>query len=311
MYHCVQQYHHPRVPWNSGGRPWWQQRIARFFDGLLWPSPPGWGAKDSEGHFWHSDGYPEQFDGSSGFTWSGERGALFWHWSYNSGWSPSRITEWMKSRWADYPGDTVHYWDAFDVDALDMSRDADFCALFHSFGRAVAIDNVTYSTTGVPISNRAYWGPTPWERKYLSTPKDLKRGEERDISVDLRWLPNPNELNKEAVLVKPWVINAIEAEFEKGQVSDVSIGHRDYIQRYISGHVTNFTIDRASNGSIYQDVQFAYRLAGEVNLEMLEGGEARTAVPEGQLLTKYEIFATCTGGTYDNAPLEVKVKRIF
>jgi len=71
------------------------------------------------------------------------------------------------------------------------------------------------------------------------------------------------------------------------------------------------SIDRVQNASIYRDVEFSYRVAGEVKLEMMEEGRARIAVREGEPLTQYEIFATSTGGTCEYAPLEFKVKRIF
>ncbi|KAK5655261.1 hypothetical protein OQA88_5828 [Cercophora sp. LCS_1] len=310
MFHCVQQYHHPRVPWNSGARPWWHQSIARFFDGLLWPSPQGWSGEIADGKgFWDTDGYPEQYSGFHSLAASRETGALFWHWAYNSGWSPERITEWMKARFSDYRGDSVSYYGAFDFDAADMSRDPDICALFHSFGRAVGIDNVTYPVSGTKISGRTGWTPTPWKREVLYTPKSLERGEERDISgIMIHW---PANKDIGAVYLVPWEITVLEVEFEKGQVLDVSIGHRDYVQRVIKGRETNFTIDRVNNASIYDDVRFSYRADGEVNLELMEGGEARIAVPEGQPLTRYQFFSTCTGATYDYAPLEVKVRRVF
>lgn len=90
----------------------------------------------------------------------------------------------------------------------------------------------------------------------------------------------------------------------------MKVGHRDYVRWGILGDV-NITISRAVNAPVYGDVQFSYRPAGEVNLEAMEGGEGRIYVAEGGALTTYGIFATCTGGTYEYAPLEFRVKRIF
>ena len=135
---------------------------------------------------------------------------------------------------------------------------------------------------------------------------DLKLGEERDVYWVTKWVGNSRGLQ-----VQPWAVTAIKVSFSRGQVLDVAVGHRDYVKNWEGSGYKNITIDRVQNASIYRDVEFSYRVAGEVKLEMMEEGRARIAVREGEPLTQYEIFATSTGGTCEYAPLEFKVKRIF
>ncbi|KAK5652293.1 hypothetical protein OQA88_10641 [Cercophora sp. LCS_1] len=265
MYLCVEQYHHPRLDWETYV-PWWHHGIAYFFSSLLWPGEDEWNY--DEGHY----------------------STALWHWAHSTnGWSLERITSWMKARRIESIDNPLP--NGLRADRQDMSQDANFTALFHSYVPAAAANKITYPS-GAPVNNtQRYFYPY---RSFLYSSN--VKGEE--MATPLAGTP---------VWYPVRVYNTV---LPAGQVFDISAGHVDYV--VLNG--ANVTIDRVANASVYGDVQISYCEAGKAKLgvELMEGGEARIAVPSQKSGgVEYEFFISCTGGTYQSAPLEFRVTRII
>jgi hypothetical protein len=265
MYLCVEQYHHPRLDWETY-MPWWHHGIAYFVSSLLWPSEDEW------------------------YYNEGDYRTAIWHWAHNNnGWSLEKITNWMKARRIDFIDNPLP--NGLRVDRQDMSQDPNFTALFHSYVLAAAANKITYAS-GAPINNTQRYFYS--YRSFLAS--STIKGEEKTTTVTDISVWNPAMI---------W-----STFLPAGQVLDISAGHADYV--VLNG--ANVTIDRVANASVYGDVQISYCEAGkaELGVELMEGGEARIAVPSHKSgRVEYQFFVSCTGGTYHSAPLEFGVTRII
>jgi len=263
MYFCVEQYHHPRLDWET--YVWWHHGIAYFVSGLLWPSEGKWNYEE------------------------GDFRTAIWHWAHNNnGWSLEKITNWMKARRIDLIDNPLP--NGLRVDRQDMSQDPNFTALFHSYVLAAAANKITYAS-GAPINDtqRFFYS----HRSFIAS-SNIKGEEKITTLTDFPvWYP-----------ARIW-----STALPAGRVLDISAGHADYV--VVNG--ANVTIDRVANASVYGDVQISYCEAGkaELGVELMEGGEARIAVPSHKSgRVEYDFFVSCTGGTYHSAPLDFVVTRI-
>lgn len=83
---------------------------------------------------------------------------MFWRWLYRNGWDMERITGWMKGRKTGdgremgklARNDSYGVW---GVDVEEMASDKEMSGLFHSFGKALAMDKVIK----VGEERDAYW----------------------------------------------------------------------------------------------------------------------------------------------------------
>ena len=127
MYQCVIKYHHPTQGLEDYSTPWWSPGIARFFDGLAWPTTPDilshndaepWGLETDLGF----RDYPEEYRPPARIYQKLASTALFWHSVHNAGWSPERVTEWMKRH----------------PDGYDWHRETEYLARDPEMGAAVS-----------------------------------------------------------------------------------------------------------------------------------------------------------------------------
>ena len=245
LYHCVQQYYHPKIDWDGSSRPWWHESVARFFDGLVWPLPPDvfparppvLGPGNPEPR------YPEEYDGFRELGLNQAASALLWHWAHNTGWSPARITSWMKS--LAFVDGSIGSWEA---SRSSFAADPELSALFHSFARAAVMGNITYPTSPTPTpirllpktGFRSLWpGGIYWPS---SPPLRFRPGEERDIVTKDR-----ETLGLESTLY-PWEITLMDIPLAGGQVLEAEIRHRDYVwTRY-----DKLMLDPVRNASVYR-----------------------------------------------------------
>ncbi|KAK0649545.1 hypothetical protein B0T16DRAFT_456953 [Cercophora newfieldiana] len=302
MYHCVQYYHHPTVHVLSG-QDWWFHGIARFLDGIIWPTPPELIPSA------HSSGaepppeFPELYLGYLSLGRNDQAASLLWHWAFNSGWSLGDITDWMRQ----HPSKTLG-WERHE--AVALSADEKITSLFHTFARAAVAGDITYPS-GTPVSIvPTYWGEHPWDRSNLYDVQLLSPGERRDL-LDGR-MP-----------IDPWKVYRDVIPLAAGQVIDISLRHRDHVIREefipvgrISGYWwqdVKVAINEVDNTTVWRDVEWAWREKGEGGrFKVVKWNEtARIEVPGilGQGRTEYEVVYACTGG-YKAAPVEFVMERV-
>jgi hypothetical protein len=280
MYRCVEQYYHPDIyTFQRIELTWWRESIARFFDGLAWPTAPGMLHKKHE-----YIGYPEQYSGRMKLTWNGEEAALFWHHAHNIGWSLQRISEWMMAHpipknSTDLPGS--------EDERKQLAADAEFCALFRSFSRALVAGNISYPSAPVDLT------ATKWRKMIVPYPIVLTLSEQ--VTIDSAY----NEIEQLVPLeLGDWEIMGFEALFGPGQYLYFTIAFQDFW--------------------VVANIEWSYRRAGTVEWTSAKGGEAlRMFVPGkfGDDLVKYEILVTITESYNDPlgalGSLLLKVRRGF
>jgi len=78
MYHCVQHYHHRGHFFPRSEDTWWYEGTARFFDGIIWPTPPELvPAYQSDIPFDPNPRYPELYNGIHPLHGNNAAAALF------------------------------------------------------------------------------------------------------------------------------------------------------------------------------------------------------------------------------------------
>ncbi|KAK5662216.1 hypothetical protein OQA88_8121 [Cercophora sp. LCS_1] len=296
MYHCVQQYHHPDISWDSldeyNDYQWWVGSIAVFFDGLAYPTTAEIFPSDPD----YRERYPEGFVtlGALPDGLTGPYAALFWHSVQNAGWTPRQISEWMRNRTLREGGRS---WETGNMNEQEaMASDQQMCELFHRFGRVLARKNVRYPDGQViRLSDNLPWGLNWVDSKWgVLNPVALKVGEEVDL-LDRFWY------------LESWTVQRIDVPLDQGQVLDVLVRWRD-------GPARDGT--RVYEGPLpkAEELEVSYRLSGMVDLVRVEKGETvRIVLPpragSGSRRSDYEFFVTSTGG-YQRASLEMIVKRV-
>jgi hypothetical protein len=293
LYHCVQRYHHPKM----NVEPWWYRGIARFFDGMIWPTPP---ELIPEKHAallapYRPMEFPELYLGYLPLVDSNpEASALLWHWAYNTGWTLADITEWMKRAPLRFPGRD---------EQIAVSADDKITALFHNFARAAVAGNITYpggsSIKNVPTA----WGDDTWDKTSLGR-QLIPPGEEQDLAKG--WM-------------RPWRVGLYQVPLAAGQVIDATLRHKDFIVRdefFPREDITRWwqerraNITEANNATVFRDLEWSYRKKGETRLVAVPYNETlRIEVPSEPKETVYEFVVTCTGG-YKFAPLDFRMKRV-
>ncbi|RSM06152.1 hypothetical protein CDV31_009249 [Fusarium ambrosium] len=89
MYQCVEQFHRPTVTTWTKGNEWWRQGIARYFDGLAYPTTNA---------IMNRGLYPEEYQFGIPLYQNDEAAALFFHFMDGlGGWSPTDVNNWMKA----------------------------------------------------------------------------------------------------------------------------------------------------------------------------------------------------------------------
>ncbi|KAK5657407.1 hypothetical protein OQA88_2977 [Cercophora sp. LCS_1] len=294
MYHCVQRYHHPKMNLEQ----WWYRGIARFFDGMIWPTPA---ELIPERHAsaiapYRPKEFPELYIGYLPlFGSNDEANSLLWHWAYNTGWSLHDITEWMKQAPSRlFPGRD---------EQIAVSADNKIAALFHSFARAAVAGEITYAD-GSRIKNvPTDWGAPTWDKTTIDR-QLIPPGEERDLVKG--WM-------------EPWRIGIYRIPLAAGQVIDATLRHKDFIVRdefFPHGDITTWwqerraNITEANNATVFRDLEWSYRREGESKVNVVPYNETlRIEVPSEPAETVYEFVVTCAGG-YKYAPLDFRMKRI-
>ena len=168
-------------------------------------------------------------------------------------------------------GDTCHYW--------------------------VLQDNITYPD-GTWISDSEWWVKYLGNHRYWKDkpPVRFEVGEERMADA-------AGEDQKIDVL--PWSVNLFEVAIAGGQVLDVTFrltGATDWGKPY----------GTVGPGDYDGNLHWSYRRVGdEVFTQLPEGwATARIAVPGNVTSVEYAFVVICTGGKYERADLEHKMKRV-
>ena len=215
MYQCVIKYHHPRQNIESFP-PWWSPAIARFFDGLAWPatldilSNNDGDAGPLETDLGFRD-YPEEYPTHAVIYQKRASASLFWHSVHNAGWSPEKITEWMKRR-----PDA----DDWNEESKYLSTDPQMGPLFHDFGKRLVDGEIRYPG-GERINVTTGLRATTLGRRLTEAGGD---GPEDALPL----VGQPGVVQKWGVrgLISGWQLRRVNATFVGGQRLNISVSHQ-------------------------------------------------------------------------------------
>lgn len=226
MYQCVIKYHHSTQGLEDYSTPGWSPSIARFFDGLAWPTTPE--------ILWHNDAeawslatdvgfrdYPEEYRPPARIYRERASTALFWHSAHNAGWSPERVTEWMKRHpdGKNWHRETEH-----------LARDPEMGPLFHDFPRKLVDGQICY-----PGGERIN---VTTQLRADGLGKRITEAEWGGPDSPLPLVGVPGVVQKKwpvrSVGISGWELQRVNATFVGGQRVTVSVSHQvasDYDDR--------------------------------------------------------------------------------
>ncbi|KAF5010773.1 hypothetical protein FDECE_3070 [Fusarium decemcellulare] len=128
MYQCVEQFHRPNVVLWTEGNEWWRLGVARYFDGLVFPTTT---AAMNRGL------YPEEYQHGIPLYQNDEAAALFFHFVDGlAGWSPTDVHNWMKA----HPNKAT-----YELERRSLSTDSKITSsIFHRFILACKDKTIKY-----------------------------------------------------------------------------------------------------------------------------------------------------------------------
>ncbi|KAM7183196.1 hypothetical protein V8F20_012710 [Naviculisporaceae sp. PSN 640] len=142
MYQCVEQFYRPSVTTFTEANEWWRRGIARYFDGLSYPTASGQAAAD----FLTRGLYPEEYSWGITLYQNDDAAALFFHWADQlGGWSPADVNNWMRGH-----ANKALY----DEERTSLAADTKITSMvWHKFVLANIDQTIKYPTNGQKIGN--------------------------------------------------------------------------------------------------------------------------------------------------------------